>query len=66
MVVVDLGDVLAACRSDDASGALDEETVVGDRAGEEEGVEGRGVEASALRNVLQLGHYVGNEGCSTM
>jgi hypothetical protein len=47
VIVVDLGDVLVWCGSDDAAGALDEQTVVGDRPGEEKGIEGWGVEAFA-------------------
>jgi transposase-like protein len=40
VVVVDFGDVFAGRCADDAAGALDDQAVVGDRAGEEEGVEG--------------------------
>ena len=47
VVVVDLGDVLAGRGTDHPAGALDEQAVVGDRGGEEQGVEGRGVEAFA-------------------
>jgi hypothetical protein len=47
VIVVNLGDVLAGGGSDHASGALDEQSVVGDRAGEEVGVERWGVEAFA-------------------
>jgi hypothetical protein len=48
---VDLGDVLAWCGSDDTAGALDEQAVVGDRPGEEEGIEGWGVDYLGLADV---------------
>jgi hypothetical protein len=47
VVVVDLGGLFAGRRADHASGTLDEQTVIGDRAGEEQGVECWGVEPFA-------------------
>jgi hypothetical protein len=55
VVVVDLGGGLAGVSAEDPAGVLDKAAFEGDRRGEEQGVQGRAVEA--LPDVRAGGYY---------